>query len=35
MPLVFYFPVIVMSGLYEAAADDMAHMYSFWFRPRE
>lgn len=35
MPLLFYFPVIVMSGIYEAAADDMAQMYSFWFRPRE
>jgi len=35
MPLLFYFPVIVMSGLYEAAADDMAQIYSFWFRPRE
>jgi hypothetical protein len=35
MPLLFYFPVIVMSGFYEAAADDMAQIYSFWLRPRE
>ena len=31
MPLLFYFPVIVMSGLYRAAADDMARMNRFWF----
>lgn len=35
MPLLFYFPVIVMSGMYQAAADDMAKMYGFWLRPPE
>ena len=35
MPLLFYFPVIVMSGLYKAATDDMARMNRFWFGMRD
>jgi hypothetical protein len=35
MPLLFYFPVIVMSGLYEAAMDDMVRMNQIWFGNRE
>lgn len=35
MPLLFYFPAIVMSGLYRAAADDMTKMNQFWFGKRE
>lgn len=35
MPLLFYFPAIVMSGLYRAAADDLARMQRLWFGPRE
>jgi hypothetical protein len=35
MPLLFYLPVIVMSGLYKAAADDMARMNHYWFGNRE
>lgn len=31
MPLLFYFPVIVMSGIYKAAADDLAQIQHFWF----
>jgi hypothetical protein len=35
MPLLFYFPAIVMAGLYRAAADDMARMHRLWFGPHE
>jgi hypothetical protein len=35
MPLLYYFPVIVLSGLYKAAADDMAKVNQFWFGRRE
>jgi hypothetical protein len=31
MPLLFYFPAIVMAGLYRAAADDMTRMHKLWF----
>jgi hypothetical protein len=34
MPLLFYFPAIVMSGLYKAATHDMARMHRLWFGPR-
>ena len=35
MPLLFYFPVIVMSGLYQAVADDVTRMNRVWFGDRE
>ena len=35
MLLLFYFPAIVMSGLYRAAADDMTRMHRLWFGPHE
>ncbi len=35
MPLLFYFPVIVMSGLYQAVADDMTRINRMWFEPRD
>lgn len=35
MPLLFYFPVIVMSGLYQAAADDITRMNRLWFGARD
>jgi hypothetical protein len=35
MPLLFYFPAIVMSGLYRAAVDDIARMHRLWFGAHE
>jgi hypothetical protein len=35
MPLLFYFPVIILSGLYRVAADDIDRMNRLWFGNRE
>jgi hypothetical protein len=35
MPLLFYFPAVVMAGLYRATVDDMARMHRLWFGPCE
>jgi hypothetical protein len=32
MPLLFFLPAIVMSGLYEAARRDFADMQRLWWR---